>query len=375
MSTLSPDFGVHRGGSAVLLRTVVTAGLAIFVIAAARPADAAPGLPAAGYDDQLCVTAQRLIVGQPDLPVRVQTGDGNGFYTIQMSVDPAARGLVIATTTGFATDGSTRYPAWVACKMIDRERASDVLGLATTAPARTCRDVNDHTLQVALNRLTPDQRARLEARGTRLTLADDTVLPTGGEWLPARVEDYVTAADGGYRVSAPAVVVPWDRREGGFFQGIRHCKLLTLATVERWLTAAAAGTDAPLLGAAAGGCRPDGPLESRVGSCLFYFAPTRALVCQDYSGVQWTEAAARQECGKRHASKAALDAAGKRYEGAGGVWADGSCAARGDAPRRAGSCVFQCGAADETLWHLPAGAGDAATLGRFCQVFVPAEQE
>jgi hypothetical protein len=99
------------------------------------------------------------------------------------------------------------------------------------------------------------------------------------------------------------------------------------------------------------------------------------MVCQDYSGSAWTEEAARQECGKRHASKAALDAAGKRYEGAGGIWADGSCAARNDAPKRAGSCVFQCGAADETLWHLPDGAGDAATLGRFCQVFVPAAPE
>ena len=358
----------------MLLRTGVSAGSTFLVLAGTLPARAAPGLSAAGYDDQLCVTAQRLIVGQPDIPVRVQTGEGNGFYTIQMSVDAAARGLVIAATTGTSSDGGTRYPAWVACKMVDRDRASDVLGLTTKAPARTCRDVNDHTLQVALNRLTPDQRARLQARGARLTLADDTVLPTGGEWLPARVEDYVQAADGGYRVSAPAVVVPWDRREGGFYQGIRHCKLLTLATVERWLVAAAAGTDRPLLGATAGGCRPDSALGSRVGSCLFYFAPTKAMVCQDYSGTAWTQTAARQECGKRHASREALEAAGKRYEGAGGAWADGSCATRSDAPTRAGTCVFQCGAEDETLWHLPEGAGDAATLGRFCKVFVPAGQ-
>jgi hypothetical protein len=98
------------------------------------------------------------------------------------------------------------------------------------------------------------------------------------------------------------------------------------------------------------------------------------MVCQDYSGAAWTDARARQECGKRHASQEALEAAGKRYEGSGGIWADASCKARADAPKRAGTCVFQCGASDETLWHLPAGAGDTAALGRFCQVFVPAAE-
>lgn len=349
--------------------------LVLVLLLAAVGANAAPGLSPTGYDEELCVTAQRLIVGQPDIPVRVQTGAGNGFYTIQMSVDEDARALVVAMTTGHAVHDGEEYPAWAACKMVDRERASTVLGLTTAAPERSCRDVNDHTLQVAMGRLSSQERARLAARGVALELVADSVLPTGGEWLPARIEDYVVPRPGGgYRVSAPAVVVPWDRRERGFFQGIRHCKLLTLATVERWARAAAAGDDLPLLAPTGGGCRPEDNLGSRAGSCLFYFAPIGAMVCQDYSGPGWTATAARQECGKRHASREALQAAGQRYEGRGGLWAEGSCNQRRDAPSRAGTCVFQCGNRDETLWHLPGtpgGSPAADGLSRFCPVFVP----
>jgi hypothetical protein len=338
-------------------------------------AGAAPGLPAAGYDDALCVTAQRLLVGQPSIPVRVQTGTGNGFYTIQMSVDDKTRGLVVAMTTGNATRAGTDYPAWVACKMVNRVRANDVLGLATTAPERSCRDVNEHTWQVAINRLSADDRRRLDGQARTLQFAPDTVLPTGGEWLPADLRDSIERlADGSYRVSAPSVVVPWDPVERGFFQGTKHCKLLTLATVEQWLQDTVAGREAVLLPAAAQGCTVPEELGSRAGSCLFYFAPVDALVCQDYSGATWTEAAAAGECGRRHASRAALEAEDKRYEGRGGSFSQRSCAARDDAPGRSGTCVFRCGAGDETLWHLPAGPsqGPAIPTARFCDVFVPA---
>jgi hypothetical protein len=340
---------------------------------------AAPGLPVQGYDDALCVTAQRLLVGQPEIAVRVQQGQGNGFYTIQMGIDEPARTLVVAMTSGTAAGaGGTEYPAWIACKMVNRERVSDVLGLTTSAPARTCRDVNDHTLQVAMNRLSPAERKRLAERGITLELAPDTVLPTGGEWLPASVDDYVTALPGGgQRVSAPAVVVPWDDRQRGFFQGTHHCKLLTLATVERWVKSAAAGSDVPLLPTSAGDCHPEAVPQRGLGSCLFYFAPVDAMVCQDYSGEGWNEAAAQQECGKRHASKEALRAAGQRYEGSGGRWAPQDCSRREDAPTSLGSCVFQCGARDETRWHLPGqpGGGPAGPMARFCQVFVPAASD
>jgi hypothetical protein len=349
-----------------------------FVWLVAGLAHAEPGLSAAGYDDALCVTAQRLLVGQPDIPVRVQRGEGNGFYTIQMSIDEPARTLVVAMTTATATGTGVDYPAWVACKMVNRERATDVLQLTTRAPDRTCRDVNDHTLQVALNRLSPTERERFAVRRVTLELAPDSVLPTGGEWLPARVQDYVTALPGGgYRVSSPSVVVPWDGAERGFFQGTRHCKLLTLASVERWVKAAAAGDDVALVPDASGECRPARAAGSRSGSCLFYFAPASTMVCQDYSGEGWTDAAARAECDKRHASKAALQAAGQRYEGSGGAWAAEDCSSRSDAPPRVGTCVFQCGAGDETRWQLPGQPGGAeapGALGRFCQVFIPANE-
>jgi hypothetical protein len=39
--------------------------------------------------------------------------------------------------------------------------------------------------------------------------------------------------------------------------------------------------------------------------------------------------------------------------------------------------VFQCGAGDETRWQLPGQPGSAeapGALGRFCQVFIPANE-
>jgi hypothetical protein len=347
----------------------------ILLLAGIHSAGAAPGLPVTGYDDALCVTAQRLLVGQPSIPVRVQTGTGNGFYTIQMGIDEQARGLAVAMTTGVATSDGADYPSWVACKMVNRARANDVLGLATDAPERTCRDVNEHTWQVAINRLSADDRRLLAGQARNLQFAPDTVLPTGGEWLPADLRDSIERLpDGSYRVSAPSVVVPWDPVERGFFQGTRHCKLLTLATVEQWLRATIAGRSAELLPVAARACALPEQLESRAGSCLFYFAPVAALVCQDYSGATWTPAAAARECGRRHASRAALEAEDKRYEGRGGIFSQESCAARTDTPARSGTCVFRCGAGDETLWHLPVAPGKSPAIptGRFCDVYVPA---
>jgi hypothetical protein len=340
-------------------------------------APAAPGLPVERYDADLCATAQRILVGQPDIPVRVQTGTGNGFYTIQMSIDEPSRTLVVAMTTSVVERAGRDSPAWVGCKMVSSARVADVLGIGNEGPERSCRDVNEHTFQLALSRLTAMERDKLAAARARLEFAPDTMLPTGGEWLPADPRDGIaTLPDGGYRVSALSVAVPWSPGERAFFQGTRHCKLLTLATVESWLQAAIAGRQQELLPAAKRACSPPSPLRSRVGSCLFWFAPVGGLVCQDYSGGDWTREKAQQECGRRHASQAALAAAGQRYQGAGGTWADGSCESRDDAPPRLGTCVFRCADGDETLWHLPGSdadaGGQAPGAARFCEAYVPA---
>lgn len=342
---------------------VLTIGaLALLHTGSAR---AAPGLPASAYDADLCVTAQRLLVNAPAMPVRVQRGQGNGFHTIQMSIDEARRELVVAMTTS-----GEAVPLAVACKMVNRDRANDQLQLALDGPRRSCRDVNEHTYQVAWALLTDAQRERYATRGRTLHFTADTIVATGGEWLPAAPSAYIRASRDAavVEVSAPSVQVPWDDRERGFFQGTHHCKLISLAAMRRWMTAAAFEPDGTLLPTAEVACAAPSTATARAGSCVFYFAPADAMFCTDFSGAGWTDARARAECAKRHASRTALQAADNRYEGAGGIFSASGCADRADAPDIAGTCVFHCNQPDEVLWQVAGGPN--AMMNRACDLYI-----
>lgn len=360
---------------------------ACLLAAAALPARAAP-MAAAGYDPDLCEFAQRTLLnadGPGPLPfnVSVLRGVSNGFHTIQMDVDAATRTVVVAMTTGTVRADGEELASHVACKLVDRDRVNDVLGLKLAGPARSCRDVNEHTYRVALESLSPDERQRYESTGRPLRFGDDYVTATGAEWLPVAVEKFISAtagagADPGYlEIRAPAVVVPWNPAEREFYQGTHHCKLITLAAMQRWMRHGALARDAELFPRSKSVCDAPSSMSSTVGSCVFYFAPANARFCQDYSGPDWTYASARAECGKRHASPEALRAAANRYAGTGGIFSDGSCAAREDKQPLAGTCVFHCRQPDETLWHPlgPAGGGEngaaaGAMMGRACDLFI-----
>jgi hypothetical protein len=344
------------------------AWLATALLCGADLVAAAPGLPVAGYDTALCATAQRLIVNAPDIAVRVQRGQGDGFHTIQMSVDEDRRELAVAMTTASASVAGETFATYVACKMVDRDRVNDQLGLVLDGPRRSCRDVNEHTFQVAVAQLSPAERQRYARQGRPLVFRDDAVVPTGGEWLPAAAEDYIASDGDGLAVTAPSVRVPWDAQERGFYQGTHHCKLITLAAMQRWLRRVAFEPGAPLYPSAAAACTAPSAPTARAGSCLFYFAPARATFCTDYSGAGWTPASARAACAKRHASREALEAVESRYEGAGGIYDTAGCAARGDGPAVAGTCVFHCNASDEVLWQVPAGAD--AMVNRACDLYI-----
>lgn len=353
---LAPGMAIHR---ITLALGLLCAGTGL----------AAPGLPLAGYDETLCVTAQRMLVNAADIPVRVQRGEGNGFHTIQMSIDEKAGSLVVAMSTTTARIDGRNLDVAVACKMVNRDRVNDQLGIALDGRRRSCRDVNEHTWQVAWNSLTDAQRARFERDGRPLGFAPDAVLASGGEWLPADASAFVTEQGGRLMVAAPTVRVPWDAGERGFFQGTQHCKLLTLAALRRWLTDAAFRPAAALLPAQREACRGPANSPAAAGSCLFYFAPVDRMFCEDYNGPRWTAEAAREACMRRHASKAALEAADKRYSGTGGIYAQSRCATRADRPAMTGACVFNCGLPDETLWQV-AGPDDGM-MKRACDLYLP----
>lgn len=63
--------------------------------------------------------------------------------------------------------------------MVDRERVADVLRLPLAGPRRSCRDVNEHTWQVAWASLSDEERDCYRGAGRALEFADDIVLPTG----------------------------------------------------------------------------------------------------------------------------------------------------------------------------------------------------
>ncbi|MBM4195654.1 MAG: hypothetical protein FJ197_00960 [Gammaproteobacteria bacterium] len=337
----------------------------------------------AAYDASLCERAQRYVVNAETLSpadgfaVRVQRGEGNGFHTIQMSIEPATRTVVIAASSPAVRAGESTLTTHVACKMVDRDRVNDTLDLELDGAVRSCGDVNALTYREALASLTPGERRRYQAAGRTLRFAPDYVAASGGEWLPLAIDDYIRADGPDLVVTAPSVRVAWNRDERNFFQGTQHCKLVTLAAMRRWMITGAERGDKELFPRAKVACAAPSSSTSRAGSCRFWFAPAQAMVCQDYSGSGWTIDSATEECGRRHASSDALRAAANRYEGSGGVFSDLTCSARDDAGEVGGTCVFQCQEGDEAQWRMPkvvAGSespAGAAMMSRACDLYIP----
>ena len=336
---------------------------------------------AAGYDDSLCQLAQRLIINDDDAAgsyaLVEQRGESNGFHTIQMGVDEAQRQIIIASYYQSKPQQGADSNAIVAasCKLINRERANAQLALNLTGERRQCRDINQYSYQLALASLTASERQRYLTAGRQLVFADDYVTGTGGEWLPINVERenrYDTDAQT-LTIRAPSVQVPWNDAERNFFQGVHHCKLLSKATLRNWMLTNSFAAEPYLISADKQACTAPANPDTSPGSCLFYFAPANGLFCKDYTGNAWEVATVREECSQRHASAAALTAAKNRYEGTGGIYSDLPCHERNDVPNMVSSCVFNCTASDEAVWHSmdpPASGAGAGMMSRACDLYV-----
>ena len=326
---------------------------------------------AGDYDDQLCVTAQRMVLNADpdDFTIHVQRGDGNAFHTIQMGVSPRAKIVRIAVTT--VKSGPLGFDAHVACKMVNRDRVNDQLNLRLRGADFKCRHVNELTYATALATLLPQERQRYLDRGKSLQFLDDFVTSGGGEWLPISIDDFIRDEPGQFlEIRAPSVSVPWNRSERVFHQGTQHCKLITLASMQRWMKNGALRDADRLFPPTRLACTEPAAMQADVGSCLFYFAPARTRFCQDYNGSGWTADSARTECKKRHATATALTAAGNTYEGSGGVFSPATCAERSDVEPIVGTCVFNCAAADETLWQVSSADAIDQTMARACDLFI-----
>jgi hypothetical protein len=330
--------------------------------------------PIADYDVQLCMTAQRMLVNASEdaFDIKVLFGESNGFHVIQMDAEPGK--VTIATTMGFVDIDRMQMISYVGCKMVNRERVNDVLGLQLADSGASCRNVNEYTYSVALDGLTVSERQRYDEQGRKLVFANDYVSATGAEWLPSQVDDYISSDAEGLTITAPSVQVPWDKTTHEFYQGTHHCKLITLTAMQRWMRSVAFTEGEELFPRTIPPCAAASSMTSVVGSCKFWFAPAQAYFCQDYSGAGWDAAEARAECSKRHASPEALAAADSKYEGLGGSYDSLSCDAREDSAAPVATCVFHCNAHDETLWHTldAAASGPTATdmMRRACDLYI-----
>ena len=337
--------------------------------------------PVSAYDSQLCTLAQKMILNvedRDDVPfqMHIQTGEGNGFHTIQMNADATTNTVSIATTSATAKVDDHTFTTHVACKMVNRDRVNDILVLSLEGTLRSCGDVNRRTHQHVLDQLTVEERRRYTDEGKPLTFTDDYIAMSGAEWLPLAIDDYITYEDDKVVVQAPSVRVPWNTDTREFFQGTQHCKLLSASAMHHWMTKGAFNEGATLFPRTKAPCYTPSAMTSTVGSCHFYFAPADAMFCKDYSGPGWTDESAREECGLRHASREALQAEGNQYEGQGGIYLSQSCDARDDIKAMTSTCVFQCNADDEALWHtLGAQTNPAAgaMMNRACDLYIERE--
>jgi hypothetical protein len=349
--------------------------------------DVVSGLVTASeYDRQLCDAAQRVLLNatinspSDDFSIYLQRAPGGEFTNEQMDID-ADTGIinVAATTVTVAADGAS-LDTHVACKMVNRVRVNHVLALDLSGPPRSCRDVNERTYRLALTTLSSAQRQRYESAGRKLRFVDDYAAEAGGEWLPSVINDFmnVKTDDSGaayLEVQAPSVQVPWDPVDQDWYKGTHHCKLITLAAMQRWMTDIAFTDAGEMFARSKAVCTAPSAKTSSVGSCVFFFGPADADFCQDFSGPGWTPESARETCGERHASEADWIAMDRSYAGEGGIYDSLSCVERAPAIEAFhGTCIFHCNAPDEALWHVlrtADGGTEVRGMDRACDLFLP----
>jgi hypothetical protein len=312
-----------------------------------------------------------------------------------MATDAATNTITVASLTEEAAVGGEPLAVSVACKMVNRARVTDELGLALQAGPASCQKVNELTYKLALSTLEASARKRFLEKGTPLIFIEDYLAPAGGAWLASAMSDYIThsessAGTGQLTIQAPSVQVEWPEQSGDWFQGTHHCKLITLAAMTRWMQHGAFDGSTELYPRPKPRCvKPDG-ISSEVGSCLQYFGPAGAQFCQDYSGSGWTTQSAREDCLIRHSSLDAWNRASDSYDGGGGIFSESSCEQR-DVTREArlepvnqpaasyqGTCVFRCNTADEALWHQltpMAGDTDGRMLEKTCDLYLELDWE
>jgi sulfur carrier protein ThiS len=344
------------------------------------------------YDRELCTIAQRLLLNAASDAYRTHTlvAEGGTFITEQMNTDAATQTVTVAALLETVQINGTELAVDMACKMVNRDRANDVLQLGLDGPTGTCRDINQLTYALALRQLSPAERAHYLADGVPLKFVADYEAPTGGAWLASVVSDYIQPAGTGARpdhivVQSPSVRVPWPDAGGEWFQGTHHCKLITLAAMTRWMKVGAFDGSTELFPQPRPECVEPDSRTSGAGSCLLYFGPAGAQFCQDYSGSGWTENSAREDCAIRHSTLAAWNDKSASYDGGGGLFSPQSCVERGAVteaekepvgrPDSAylGTCVFRCNTPDEALWHqLSPMANDPEGRGleRTCDLFL-----
>jgi hypothetical protein len=337
----------------------------------------------AEYDSVLCVTAQRMLLNADGesssdaFSIRLERAPGGAFRNEQMDIDVQTRTINVAMTTVTVTEDGEEFATHVACKMVSRARVNNVLELNLSGDPRSCRDVNEHTYRLALATLSAEDRRGFSTKGTPLRFVDDYAASAGGEWLPSVVNDFIKPLDDGsayIEVQAPSVQVPWDPAGRDWYKGTHHCKLITLTAMRRWITGGAQTGATELFPRHKAPCIEPSPMESKFGSCVFFFGPADSMFCQDFNGRGWTAESARAECGIRHATEAGWLAADKRYEGEGGIYDSSSCDGRGLDAGFSGTCVFHCNAPDESLWHVLGAGVSPKGMERACDLFIPAAQ-
>ncbi|MEC9375039.1 MAG: hypothetical protein VYA80_01555 [Pseudomonadota bacterium] len=344
------------------------------------------------YDQELCTTAQRIILNASadDYETLTLKAKGGTFVAEQMSANGQEKTVTVAALLESVKFGRETIAVSMACKMVNQRRVNDVLKLKLEQPSGTCKDVNSLTYQIALNGLTVRQRERYLSKGTSLEFIDDAYASAGGAWLASVVSDYISPEkiDGKLIrmiVQASSVQVAWPESGGDWFEGTNHCKLITLAAMTRWMKKGSFDGSTEMFPRPKPKCIEPDSRTSKSGSCLQYFGPAGAQFCQDYSGTDWTETTAREDCDIRHSTLDAWNAKSGSYDGGGGIFSSDSCAERNVISEAIaspvnqaesayqGTCVFRCNTPDESLWHQISPMAfdpDGTGMQRTCDLYL-----
>jgi len=248
----------------------------------------------------------------------------------------------------------------IAAKFKSKDSIDAEFGFCNKEQQGICADVQQEVYDTVLYKiLSKAEREKYLSQGKQLSFIpdddwpplDETTNPvrSGSLWLTVDPASKVTHDGNQYYYEPWSLYVEFNDPEiaDERLKGVRYCKLLSHQAILGWMLEKSFEENPVLITPSITICDKPASLESKAGSCLFYFPFAESYYCMDFTGSEWTPESAQTKCETSFT-----------YTNA--VYSASPCSQRTTEIAEyipgylglTGICVIHCKAANEFIWNI-----------------------